>query len=49
MIKKFSEMEEKRMKYEAEQRKEEHDFQLRVMSVRFGTHSTPITPEQYSR
>ena len=40
----FFEMEEKRMKYEAEQRKEEHDFQLRMMSMLFGNQSTHITP-----
>ena len=32
----FFEVEEKRMKYEAEQRKEERDFQLRMMSMLFG-------------
>ena len=36
----FFEMEEKRMKYEAEQRKEEHDFQLQKMSMLFGNQST---------
>ena len=43
----FLEMEEKRMKYEAEQRKEEHDFQLRMMSMLFGSQNTRKTPEQY--
>ena len=33
---KFLELEEKRMKFEAEQRKEEHEFQLRLMSMLFG-------------
>ena len=44
----FFEMEEKRMKYEAEQRKEERDFQLRMMSMLFGSQNTHMTPEQYS-
>ena len=43
----FLEMEEKRMKYEAEQRKEECDFQSRMMSVLFGSQNTHMTPEQY--
>ena len=33
---KFLELEEKRMKFEAEQRKEEREFQLRLMSMLFG-------------
>ena len=32
----FLEMEEKRMKYEADQRKEEREFQLRMMSMLVG-------------
>ena len=40
----FFEMEEKRMKYEAEQRKEEHDFQLQKMSMLFGNQSSRVTP-----
>ena len=43
----FLEMEEKRMKYEAEQRKEERDFQLRMMSMLFGSQNTRMIPEQY--
>ena len=43
----FLEMEEKRMKYEAEQRKEERDFQSRMRSVLFGSQNTCMTPEQY--
>ena len=43
----FLEMEEKRMKYEAEQRKEECDFQSRTMSMLFGSQNTHITSEQY--
>ena len=45
----FFEVEEKRMKYEAEQRKEERDFQLRMMSMLFGNQSSRVTPEQYGR
>lgn len=33
---KFLELEEKMMKFEAEQRKEEREFQLRMMSMLFG-------------
>ena len=43
----FLEMEEKRMKYEAEQRKEERDFQLLMMSMLFDSQNTHMTPEQY--
>ena len=43
----FLEMEEMRMKYEAEQRKEECDFQLQMMSMLFGSKNTHMTPEQY--
>ena len=42
-------MEEKRMKYEAEQRKEECDFQLRMTSMLFGTQNIRITQEQYGQ
>ena len=36
------------MKYEAKQRKEEHDSQLRMTSMLFSTQNTHITQEQYS-
>ena len=43
----FLEIEEKRMKHEAKQRKEEREFQLRMMSVLFSNQGTRIPPEQY--
>lgn len=42
----FMEVEEKRMKYEAEQ-KEEREFQLRMMSMLFCNQSTHQPPDQY--
>ena len=41
------EMEEKRMKYEAEQKKEEQEFQLRMMSMLFCNQSTRLPLDQY--
>lgn len=38
---KFVELEEKRMRFEAEQRKEEREFQLRMMSMLFGNPGAP--------
>jgi len=37
----YLEMEEKRMKYEAEQRREEREFQLKVMSLLCGNQHAP--------
>ena len=39
----FLAMEEKRMKFEAEQRKQEQEFQLQMMFMMCGRHS-PLTP-----
>lgn len=36
----FLELEEKRMKFEADQRKQEHEFQLQMMSMLFGNHGS---------
>ena len=43
----FLELEEKRLKHEAEQRKEERKFQLRLMSMLFGNQGTHIPQDQY--
>ena len=40
----FLDLEEKRMKFEAEQRKEERDFQLRMMSMLFSSHRPHSAP-----
>ena len=42
----FLEMEEKRLKYEAEQRKEDREFQLRMMSTLFCNHRTDFSSDQ---
>lgn len=43
----FIEMDEKRMKFEAEQRKEEREFQLQMMSMLFGNPSPRTTPGSF--
>lgn len=43
---KFLELEEKRMKFEAEQRKEEREFQFRMMSMLYGNPATRL-PSSY--
>ena len=43
----FLEMEEKRMKYEADQRKEEREFQLRMMSMLVGRQGAHVAPDSF--
>ena len=43
----FLDMEEKKMKYEAEQQEEERDFQLRMMSMLFGGQGVSNPPQGY--
>ena len=43
----FLEMEEKRMKYEADQRKEERKFQLRMMSMLVGRQGAHVAPDSF--
>ena len=43
----FLEMEEKRMKFEADQRKQEREFQLQMMSMLFGNHGAHGPPGSY--
>ena len=45
---KFMELEEKRMKYEAEQRKEERKFQLHMMSMLLGNPGMHSSQGSYS-
>ena len=44
---KFLELEEKRVKFEAEQKREEREFQFRIMSMLYGNPAAQCPPSSY--